>query len=132
MNRTKPTVTNIVDHKDKRGNFLELLRYESLKQKKFGQLSLTTINPHQQKGNHYHKIRWEWFTVFQGSVEMKLTHVITAEKVILHLSSKKPQILCIPPYWNHTLYNKNTKEAVAVVYSSISFKKIKPDVYILK
>lgn len=132
MNKiVSPTLLQLTSHKDMRGEFTELLRKEALHKKSFGQLSLTTINPKQEKGNHYHKIRWEWFYVIQGKADVELFHVKTHAKKIIVLDEKTPQILCIPPLWNHVLLNKERKEAIAVVYSSIAFKKESPDVFVL-
>ena len=122
----------MLSHKDKRGSFTELLRPENLTKKQFGQLSLTTIFPNQSKGDHYHKIRWEWFYLAKGKVTVKLVHVKTGQKKSILLSARNQKMICIPPLWNHVLVNSQKEEAIACVYSSIPFRKSRPDVYRLE
>ncbi|HSD98643.1 MAG TPA: WxcM-like domain-containing protein [Patescibacteria group bacterium] len=130
-NQDLPKVIKLVSHVDERGAFIELLKKASLPKTQFGQLSITTIEPKQQKGNHYHKIRWEWFYIIEGDVEIELIKVTTKKRKKLSISSKNPSLISIPPYWNHILFNKSTHKATAVVYSSIEYMKNKPDVYYL-
>jgi dTDP-4-dehydrorhamnose 3,5-epimerase-like enzyme len=56
--------------KDKRGEFLEILKTENS-----GQFSFFTITPKKIRGEHYHNTKFEKFLVVKGRVLFKFKHL---------------------------------------------------------
>lgn len=113
---SKPTIKSITIIKDNRGWFAPLLKSFDLDNDKFGQVSLTVIKSSKTKGNHYHKVKYEWFVVILGEVKFELQNLDTKEKMNITLGESKLKILCVPPMWHHTLFNMSNKDAVIMIY----------------
>lgn len=126
-----PTVKSISIIKDSRGWFAPILKTPDVDKNEFGQISLTVINPYGTKGNHYHKIKYEWFYVVSGRVKFDLYHIDTKQKINIILGKNKDdsqlKILCIPPRWHHKLHNTLNKEAIVVIYYHPFFDQTKND-----
>jgi UDP-2-acetamido-2,6-beta-L-arabino-hexul-4-ose reductase len=56
--------------KDKRGEFLEILKTENS-----GQFSFFTMRPGYIRGEHFHNTKFEKFLVVEGKVEFKFQHL---------------------------------------------------------
>ena len=80
---TKDVKVKILDiKKDDRGWFAEIVRREDVNHpdKPLGQMYVTTANPGQTKGKHYHTRKTEWFCVIKGKGLLTLVDLNTKEK----------------------------------------------------
>src|SRR3989338_8860644 len=103
--------------KDERGWLTELLRREELgNNTKFGQFVIATANPGYVKGNHYHKIKTEWFCVIKGRAEVTFENVKTKEEKTIVLDEKEPTIVKIKPFTNHSVKNIGKEEMYLLAY----------------
>lgn len=125
----RPYLKTIKILSDGRGSFAELIKQEELNKKTFGQVSITTAKTKQEKGKHFHKIRYEWFIVLEGKILFSVEHIKTHEKKEITLSSSKIQSLCIPPLWIHSFKNTGPENANVLLYSSIPFDPNHTDTY---
>jgi dTDP-4-dehydrorhamnose 3,5-epimerase-like enzyme len=92
--------------KDTRGYFLKVLtgKEEGLPSYT-GEIYLTSANPGEAKGGHYHPKANEWFTLLQGKCILKLVDIETGEKHDLELDANIPETIFIPNNIAHIFIN---------------------------
>ena len=113
---------------DERGFVCEVLRSEQVAAP-FGQIFISTVNPGQVKGNHYHKRKKEWYTIVRGSITVHLLDVESGEKQELDMSADEPSVLQINPGVSHAITNNRDEEAWIIAYISESFNPEDPDTF---
>src|SRR3989344_3513895 len=101
---------------DERGAFFEVLRKEHLDEKEFGQIYVTTANPGQIKGNHYHKRKVEWFCVIKGEGELVLKDKITGEREIIKIGDSNKVVVKIPANISHAVRNIGRDTLILLAY----------------
>lgn len=91
---------------DTRGWFLKVIdgKEEDLP-RRTGEVYLTMAAPGQVRGNHYHQLASEWFTVVQGIAEVALVDTTTRERAEMTLASSSPVTLFVPPRVAHVFKN---------------------------
>ena len=120
-------VVDLVEHRDDRGVFCELVRT-----KEAGQVSISTTNPDVVRGGHYHNTKMERFIVVKGSAKIKFEHVITHEKIEFEVSDKKLQYVTIPVGYQHSIDNTGEGELVLILWANELFDTNKPDTYVME
>ena len=114
---------NPIVNSDKRGFFIELLKFGHL-----GQISALSILPGQVRGGHYHNTKTEKFFLINGSVMFKFINLYNRKKYSLIMSEKKNRIIITIPGWAHQIVNYSKKKtANLVVWANEKFLKQKPD-----
>lgn len=107
---------------DSRGWFLKVINgLEENLPKYTGEVYLTNATPGEAKGGHYHEIANEWFTLITGDCELKLTDIVTGEKLSLNLSSLRPQTVYVPNGIAHIFINNSLNEFILLAYSDQLF-----------
>ena len=120
-------VVDLVDHKDDRGNFCELVRTE-----RFGQVSISTTKPGVERGKHYHHTKIERFMVIKGSARITFEHIVTHDKMEISVSGDKLQYVTIPVGYQHKIDNTSDGELILLMWASELYDEQKPDTYTLK
>ena len=115
-------VDNFVKIKDVRGDFAELI-----KDKKFGQISLLTVNPKQERGNHFHDHKIERFIVVSGYGELVHQNILNNKIKNFKISDKKNKIFSTIPGWSHKIKNLSKKKLIILVWANEVYDKISPD-----
>lgn len=110
---------------DKRGVFVEFLKTTNS-----GQISFFTINPRQERGNHFHNTKNEKFLVLSGKVKYETENLNSNEKISKLLDSKKFNVITSIPGWKHSFKNLSKNKAIIIVWSNEIFDKRKPDTYL--
>ena len=84
-----------------------------------GEVYLTLARPGQVRGNHYHLLANEWFTVVQGTAQMILADTITGERVEMVFTGSSPATLFVPARIAHAFKNpeNSTDPMLLVAYS---------------
>ena len=118
----------LVSHEDERGFLFEAIRFQDDNIPVNGQLYMFTINPNKRRGDHYHKIKKEWFTCVYGSCELLLRSKKDEYKV-LKMNYNDPKIIYVPPYTVHALINRDSNTCSVISYSSTQHDKNNPDTY---
>jgi len=121
-------VHDLVPHDDQRGRLFEILRFKDHVIPSGGQLYTSSIEPYQQRGDHYHLKKRQWFTCVSGEVIMLLT-TETGENAVIHLSPDSPKIVYVGTKVTIALLNEKEKPAVVVVYVSEQLDHNDPDTY---
>lgn len=117
--------------KDHRGWVAEILRQEDLseKEKKFGQIHISTAKPGQIKGKHYHKRKTEWFCVIAGNGILTLIDKKNGGKKQLVIGKNNMVTVKIPPNTWHAIENTGKSEMYLLAYISEPFNPKNPDTY---
>ena len=86
---------------DDRGNFVEILRSNSL-----GQYSFSSTKPKVVRGNHYHTRKVERFAVISGEALIKNAKIGTNDIIEYKLSGNFPEFVDI---YSNLVYTFNSK-----------------------
>ena len=129
MKNIKRKILNI--KKDSRGFFVEILRLEDLKlkNKQFGQVSISTAKPGQTKGEHYHLRKTEWFCVIKGKGLLKLIDMKSGETEKIKMSENNMVTVQIPPNVWHAISNTGKNDMYLLAYISEPYNPKDPDTF---
>jgi UDP-2-acetamido-2,6-beta-L-arabino-hexul-4-ose reductase len=116
--------------KDERGWLAEIIRAEDIgNHPSFGQILVTTANPGQTKGNHYHLRKREWYCVIKGKGQVTITDRATKEVFTHTMGDENFVLVEIPVGTLHAITNIGTEEMILVVYISEPFNLQDPDTF---
>lgn len=91
---------------DQRGRFLKVLDGgEAGLPGRVGEVYLTSAKPGEARGNHYHPLCAEWFTIVAGSARLLLADPQSGERAELALSAADPQTIHVPAGIAHVFVN---------------------------
>jgi len=115
-------------HSRASGSFQELLRGDEAR---FGQLSICTIAPFDERGGHYHLHKEEWFCVVQG--RMALDFFTRSGDYLLTqlLEAEHPRFVHVPPPYYHVVRNIGPGEVKFLIVANEAFDPEKPDTHVL-
>jgi len=127
-------ITKLDKKSDERGWVAEVLRFESIsnKKKEFGQIYMTTANPGFVKGNHYHIRKTEWFCVIRGKALLLLKDRKTGEEKEISMSGSELRIVEIPINVIHAIKNVGKDEMHLLAYIDESYNSSDPDTFMEK
>jgi dTDP-4-dehydrorhamnose 3,5-epimerase-like enzyme len=106
---------------DERGWFLKVLTgLEDELPELVGEVYFTHAIPGQVRGNHFHRLAHEWFTVIQGVAEVRFLDPKTGERLDYIAESVRPVTIHVPPGIVHAFKNPETatEPMLLVAYSS--------------
>jgi len=109
-------------HEDERGSFTEMLRTISN-----GQFSVNISKPGVIKGNHWHHTKNEKFIVVSGNALFQFRKYGEQEVIEYHVSSKKMEVVDIPPGYTHSIINEGETDLVTFIWSNECYDKEVPD-----
>lgn len=113
---------DLVEHKDDRGSFTEIIR--TIGQ---GQFSVNKSKPGITKGNHFHHTKNEKFLVVQGKAIIAFRKVGTKEVIEYEVSSDKLEVVNIPTGYTHSITNIGEDELITFMWANEPFDKDNPD-----
>lgn len=120
-------VVDLVEHRDERGVFCELVRT-----KECGQFSVSTTKPYVVRGGHYHNTKMERFIVIKGKAKITFEHVIDHSKYEFEVSGEKLQYVTIPVGYQHCINNVGDDELVLFIWANELFDPNIPDTYVME
>ena len=82
-----------------------------------GEVYLTMGKPGQVKGEHYHPVANEWFTVVAGESKLILEDVETHERLEMPLCFEDAKTVMIPRGIAHAFLNIGDQELVVLAYT---------------
>lgn len=82
-----------------------------------GEVYLTMGKPGQVKGEHYHPIANEWFTVIAGESKLIVEDVETRERLELDLCFDDAKTIMIPHGIAHAFMNTSNQDLVVIAYT---------------
>lgn len=113
---------DLVEHKDDRGSFTEIIR--TIGQ---GQFSVNKSKPGITKGNHFHHTKNEKFLVVQGKAIIAFRKVGTKEVIEYEVSSDKLEVVNIPTGYTHSITNIGKDELITFMWANEPFDVNNPD-----
>jgi UDP-2-acetamido-2,6-beta-L-arabino-hexul-4-ose reductase len=118
----KNFIYDLTEHRDKRGNFVEIL-----KTKDSGQFSFFTILPSKTRGSHYHHSKTEKFILIKGKAKMCFRNLFTGESTTIHISDNKIQVVDTIPGWVHDITNIGHQDAIVMLWANEIYDHNQPD-----
>ena len=115
-------------HSRSSGSFQELLHDDETT---FGQLSICSIAPFDERGGHYHLHKEEWFCVVQGRIALDFFTQGGDYVVTQLLDAEHPQFVHIPPPYYHVVRNIGPEEVKFLIVANEVFDPKDPDTYVL-
>jgi UDP-2-acetamido-2,6-beta-L-arabino-hexul-4-ose reductase len=115
-------------HSRSSGSFQELLHDDEAV---FGQLSICSIAPFDERGGHYHLHKEEWFCVIQGRMALDFFTQGGDYVVTQLLDAEHPQFVHIPPPYYHVVRNIGPEEVKFLIVANEVFDPEDPDTYVL-
>lgn len=115
--------------KDNRGWLAEVVKAKDVGIKDFGLVLVTTANPGQTKGGHYHKRKTEWYCVIKGKGLLTLVDNNSKEKREMEIGGGNMVLVMIPPLTTHVIKNIGESELYLLVYVNEPFNEQDPDTY---
>jgi UDP-2-acetamido-2,6-beta-L-arabino-hexul-4-ose reductase len=110
------------------GSFQELLHEDEAS---FGQLSVCTIAPFDERGGHFHIHKEEWFCVLQGRMALdfftKAGEYVTTQL----LEAEHPRFVHVPPPYYHVVRNIGPEEVKFLIVANEVFDPENPDTSVL-
>ena len=88
-----------------------------------GEVYLTMAVPGQARGNHYHPLTAEWFTIVTGTARLMVADPETGERAEFELTESDPQTVYMPAGLAHVFVNdaKAEKDFLLVAYAANPF-----------
>lgn len=92
--------------RDSRGWFLKVIDgKEPGLPPRTGEVYLTSAEPGQVRGNHFHLHTAEWFTIIKGCARLIVQDPQTGEKLTWMLNAEVPQTVFVPAGIGHVFVN---------------------------
>ena len=107
-----PQIKRIIAHRDARGLVFEPIESDELCSQQNCHVVMSL--PGQVRGNHYHPLTAEWFTVVMGKAEVVLSDVETGETRHMLLNADDPITLYIPAGVGHAFKNPDTTTDIMI------------------
>jgi dTDP-4-dehydrorhamnose 3,5-epimerase-like enzyme len=107
---------------DVRGWLLKVLDgHEDHLRPDVGECYLTWSEPGQIRGNHFHPVTSEWFTVIQGRATLTLCDPETGERASMELDASEPVTVYVPAGLAHVLCTDTDSRTLLVAYADHAY-----------
>ncbi len=120
-------VVDLLEHKDQRGKYTELIRTLSS-----GQFSVSHSKPGILRGRHYHHSKNERFIVAYGEAEIKLRKIDDDTVWSFKVSGENIQMVNILPGYTHSIENIGDTDMILLIWTNDLFDKDNPDTIYLE
>ncbi len=96
---------------DSRGWFLKIMNgHEENLPDYTGEIYITVANPGETKGEHYHLLANEWFTLLKGKCRLYLLDLVDSSTEQLELDAEYPVTVFVPSNIAHAFKNISTED----------------------
>jgi UDP-2-acetamido-2,6-beta-L-arabino-hexul-4-ose reductase len=113
-----------INNIDERGNFVEIIRFET-----GGQVSFSATENAVTRGNHFHIRKIERFSVIKGEALIQLRKIGSTEVIDYHLSGKEPAYIDIPIWYTHNIKNIGEDTLYTIFWINEFYDESNPDTY---
>ena len=115
---------SIVQHKDERGFFSELIRTGI-----GGQFSYSTTLPGITRGNHFHTRKIERFIIIGGKAKISLRKIGSTEVHEFLLDGENPSYVDMPIWYSHNITNIGTTPLITAFWINEPYNSEDADTY---
>lgn len=112
----------MVKHEDERGYFSTVYKNDDSTQ-----FAINKINPHSQKGGHFHHVKVEGFMFLTNNVSLLLKDMRTGITQSITPDTNKWYLM--QPHVKHTIVNNTDTEAYMVIWTNEIYNQKTPDTY---
>ena len=112
------------DNIDKRGNFVEIIKFG-----RGGQGAFSTTKKGVTRGNHFHTRKIERFSVIKGNALIKLRKIGTKEVFNFYLSGDEPAYVDMPIWYIHNIINIGSEDLYTIFWINELYDKTDTDTY---
>ena len=109
---------------DNRGNFVELVRFNST-----GQVSFSSSKPGITRGNHFHTRKIERFSVIKGNAILQLRKVGSSDIQKYFLNGENPSFIDIPIWHIHNIVNTGNDDLFTIFWINEAYNSEDADTY---
>lgn len=117
----------LVQHKDQRGAFVEVIRVGI-----GGQCSFSTTVPGITRGNHFHTRKIERFAVIKGKALIQLRKIDSGEVFNYYLDGDEPAYVDMPIWYTHNITNIGKEELLTNFWINEAYDESDPDTYFME
>lgn len=114
----------LIQHKDERGAFVEIIRLGI-----GGQCSFSTTVPGISRGNHFHTRKIERFAVIKGKALIQLRKIGSEEVFNYYLDGAEPAYVDMPIWFTHNIKNIGDEELLTNFWINEPYDAADPDTY---
>lgn len=118
----RPSI-RLASRADERGAFIELVRARGGS----GQASISTTAPGVTRGDHFHRRKFERFTVVSGRAVIRLRRILTADVVAIRVDGDEPVAVDMPTLWSHSIENVGDGPLHTSFWTDDLFDAARPD-----
>lgn len=108
---------------DARGSFVELVRARGGS----GQASTSTTAPGVTRGDHFHRRKFERFTVVSGRAVIRLRRILSTHVVEIPVDGDAPVAVDMPTLWSHSIENVGDGPLHTSFWTDDLFDPARPD-----
>jgi len=105
-------------HEDSRGFLQKILSTSQCNgNPPMGEVYVTSAQPGESKGNHYHLKMGEWFAVVQGEGQIDVVEPRSGENISIPISVSKPLTVYVPSGIAHSITNRGKDVLICVAWA---------------
>jgi dTDP-4-dehydrorhamnose 3,5-epimerase len=127
--RSRSEILEIIPYEDSRGCLKKILMQSHLEAGRIEEVYLIYTGKGSVRGNHYHKITLEYFTVVSGRAAILLKDLSTGVLQELKISAHDNKIIKVPPGVVHAFKNETEEPLIILAVSTREYDKGDPDTY---
>ncbi len=126
---SRSEIIDIIPFKDSRGSLKKILMLSQLKTGSIEEVYLIYTGKGGVRGNHYHKITLEYFTVVSGRAVIVLKDLATEILQELKISADDNKVIKVPPGVAHAFINETRQPLIILAVSTREYNKLDPDTF---
>ncbi len=130
--QAKSTIMDIIPYEDSRGSLKKILMHSQLEAGSIEEVYLIYTCKGGVRGNHYHKITLEYFTVVSGRATIVLKNLATDLLQKLKVSAGDNKVIKVPPGVAHAFKNETEHPLIILAVSTREYNKLDPDTFAIK
>lgn len=117
------TPVRLTRNADARGSFFEVIRSHG----GTGQSSFSTTVPGVTRGDHFHRRKFERFTVLSGRAKIALRRLFTDDVYLYDVDGESPMAVDMPTMWAHNIVNEGADILFTSFWTNDIFDPADPD-----
>ena len=131
MMQAKSKIIHIIPYDDSRGSLKKVLMQSQLERGSIEEVYLIYTLRGGVRGNHYHQITLEYFTVVSGRAVIALKDLSTGMRQELEVSAEDNKVIKVPPGTAHAFKNETEEPLVILAVSTREYDQRDPDTFAL-
>lgn len=127
--RSRSKILDIIPFEDSRGAFKKIVMLSQLEAGTIEEVYLIYTGKGSVRGNHFHKLTFEYFTVVSGRAVIALKDLSTGVLQKQRITADDNKVIMVPPGVVHAFKNDARESLVILAVSTREYDKGDPDTY---